>query len=148
MNYTKKIDNYRPIPFYFLNTVAPEDYTDEAVFAAMQQMKDDGFGGIVLFNKPPVGFDAERYLSDEWFEITERFILACRKLGLELWINDGFNYPPGDAAGRIEAADPTLKQLRLLPNDEGRLDIAEVAWGFPAFEEEKSSELFHKFVYD
>ena len=148
MNYTKQLDSYRPIPFYFLNTVEPEDYTNEAVFEAMRKMKDDGFGGIVLFNKPPVGFDAERYLSDEWFEITERFICACRELGLELWINDGFNYPPGDAAGRIEAADPTLKQLRLIPNDEGRLDIAEVAWGFPAFEEAKSSELFHKFVYD
>ena len=148
MNYSKQIDNYRPIPFYFLNTVAPEDYTDEAITEAMQKMKDDGFGGIVLFNKPPVGFDAQRYLSDEWFEITGRFIQACRKLELELWINDGFNYPPGDAAGRIEAADPTLKQLRLLPNEEGKLDVIEVEWGFPAFEEEKSSELFHKFVYE
>ncbi len=148
MTYLKNIDHYRPIPFYFLNTVAPEDYTREAVFEAMRKMKDDGFGGIVLFNKPPVGFDAENYLSDTWFEITERFIHACIKYDLELWINDGFNYPPGDAAGRIEAEDPTLKQLRLIPNADGRLEVAEVAWGFPAFEEEKSSELFHKFVYE
>lgn len=148
MNTIKNINKYRPIPFYFLTTTAPEDYTDEAVFEAMKKMKDDGFGGIVLFNKPPVGFDAEGYLSDSWFEITGRFIRACRELELELWINDGFNYPPGDAAGRIEKADPTLKQLRLMPNDEGKLDVAEVAWGFPAFEEEKSSELFHHFVYN
>ena len=148
MNYSEKIENYRPIPFYFLTTTDPADYTDEAVFAAIKKMKDDGFGGIVLFNKPPVGFNAEEYLSENWFDITRRFILACRELNLELWINDGFNYPPGDAAGRIEAADPTLKQHRLIPNEEGKLDVAEVAWGFPAFEEEKSSELFHKFVYE
>ncbi|MBR2509361.1 MAG: hypothetical protein IKB71_06405 [Lentisphaeria bacterium] len=148
MNYQKQIDSYRPIPFYFLTTTASEDYTDEAVFEAMQKMKDNGYGGIVLFNKPPVGFDAEGYLSETWFEITGRFIQACRKLGLELWINDGFNFPPGDAAGRIEAVDPTLKQLRLIPNEDGKLDIVEVAWGFPAFEEEKSSELFIKFVYE
>ena len=72
MNYQKQIESYRPIPFYFLTTTAPEDYTDEAVFEAMQKMKDDGYGGIVLFNKPPVGFDAEGYLSDTWFEITGR----------------------------------------------------------------------------
>ena len=148
MNYKKQLDNYRPIPFYFLTTTDPAAYTDEAVFEAMQKMKDDGFGGIVLFNKPPVGFDADLYLSDYWFDITARFIQACRKLKMQLWINDGFNYPPGDAAGRIEKADPTLKQLRLIPNADGKLEVAEVAWGFPAFEEEKSSELFHKFVYD
>ena len=36
MNYQKQIDSYRPIPFYFLTTTASEDYTDEAVFEAMQ----------------------------------------------------------------------------------------------------------------
>ena len=85
MNYKKQLDNYRPIPFYFLTTTDPAAYTEEAVFEAMQKMKDDGFGGIVLFNKPPVGFDADLYLSDYWFDITARFIQACRKLKMQLW---------------------------------------------------------------
>lgn len=154
MHLTKKqmdhrsLGPYRPIPFYFLNTTDPECYTEAAVFSAMKKMKDLGFGGIVLFNKPPTGFDREEYLSEYWFEITGKFILAAKKLDLQLWINDGFDYPPGDAAGRIEAADPTLKQLRLIPNREGLLNIMEVPWGFPAFEEKKSSELFIKFVYE
>ena len=142
------LEPYRPIPFYFLNTTDPEYYSEDAVFSAMEKMKDLGFGGIVLFNKPPTGFDSEQYLSDYWFEVTGKFILAAKKMDLQLWINDGFNFPPGDAAGRIEAADPTLKQLRLMPNQEGHLNIQEVPWGFPAFEEKASSDLFIKFVYE
>ncbi|MBQ7176995.1 MAG: hypothetical protein IJS08_06225 [Victivallales bacterium] len=143
-----ELDQFRPVPFYFLDTTAPEAYTSLAIQKAMQRVKALGYGGIVLFNKPPLGFDAQGYLSKQWFDLTKRFILACIKLNLQLWINDGFNYPPGDAAGRIEAADPTLKQLRLKPNKEGRLEVLEVPWGFPAFEEPKSHEYFHRFVYE
>jgi len=148
MNKISELDRFRPIPFYFLNTTDPADYTEEAVFQSMQRIKDLGFGGIVLFNKPPLGFDAKGYLSEFWFTVTGRFIQAARKLKLQLWINDGFNYPPGDAGGRIEEADPTLKQLRLKPNPEGKLEVLEVPWGFPAFEERESGMYFRKFVYE
>lgn len=147
-DFENSLKQFRPIPFYFLNTTEPEYYTEDTVFSAMKKMKDFGFGGIVMFNKPPTGFDQTQYLSEFWFEVTGHFIHAAKKLDLQLWINDGFNFPPGDAAGRIEAADPTLKQLRLIPNQEGNLIIQEVPWGFPAFEEKESSELFIKFVYE
>ena len=142
------LDQFRPVPFYFLDTTNPSAYTEDAIQTAMQRVKALGYGGIVLFNKPPLGFDAKGYLSKQWFDLTRRFILSCKSLNLQLWINDGFNYPPGDAAGRIEAADPTLKQLRLKPNKEGHLEVLEVPWGFPAFEEPKSHEYFHRFVYE
>ena len=148
MNREYELDRYRPVPFYFLNTTDPADYTPEAVFNAMTRMKELGYGGIVLFNKPPLGFNAQEYLSEFWFTVTGRFIQAARTLHLQLWINDGFNYPPGDAAGRIEAVDPSLKQHRLKPNAEGKLEILEVPWGFPAFEEPESGEYFRKFVYE
>ena len=148
MKYEDELARFRPVPFYFLDTTDPADYTDKAVFHAMERMKEFGYGGIVLFNKPPQGFDAKEYLSEFWFTLTERFIQAARKLQLQLWINDGFNYPPGDAAGRIEAADPSLKQLRLMPNPEGKLEILEVPWGFPAFEEPESGTYFRQFVYE
>lgn len=148
MDYKTTLDPFRPVPFYFLTTTDPADYTSSAVYEAMKRMKEQGFGGIVLFNKPPHGFDSHTYLSDYWFEVTGYFIEAARKLNLQLWINDGFNYPPGDAAGRIEAVNPALKQHRLRSNPEGKLDVVEVPWGFPAFEEPESSELFIKFVYE
>lgn len=148
MNYKQTLDSFRPIPFYFLTTTDPAYYTAEAVHEAMKRMRELGFGGIVLFNKPPLGFDKQGYLSEFWFTLTGRFIQAARKLDLQLWINDGFNFPPGDAAGRIEAVRPDLKQHRLRKNPDGKLEVVEVPWGFPAFEEPESSVLFHKFVYE
>lgn len=143
-----EFDRFRPVPFYFLNTTDRAAYTPQAVNEAMAKMKSLGYGGIVLFNKPPTGFDEKSYLSEEFFELTAHFIHAARALDMQLWINDGFNYPPGDAAGRIKAVAPELKQLRLYPHADGKLDIREVEWGFPAFEDPRSSELFIQFVYE
>ena len=148
MTMANTLDSFRPIPFYFLTTRNPDDYTAAAVGAAMDAVKAAGFGGIVFFNKPPHGFDEATYLSDFYYDVLERFVLACRERDLALWINDGFNFPPGDAAGRIEKQNPTLKQQRIRPNAEGRLEVVEVPWGFPAFEEEESSRLFREIVYE
>ena len=142
------LDSFRPKPFYFLTTSDPAEYTDEAVKTAMQEVKACGFGGIVFFNKPPTGFTEKEYLSDLWFEVTEKFILQALELGLEFWVNDGFNYPPGDAAGRIAEVAPELKQMRLRPNKEGKMIVEETGWGFPAFEDPESSRLFIHFVYE
>ena len=120
----ENLDRFRPVPFYFLTTSDPAEYSDEAIEKAMDEVKQAGFGGIVFFNKPPYGFTEEEYLSDYWFDISEKFILACKKRGLKFWVNDGFNYPPGDAAGRIARVAPELKQYRLRPNAGGKF-IAE-----------------------
>lgn len=139
---------YRPVPFYFLNTTDPQFYTADYVNQAVRRLKENGFGGLVIFNKPPTGFDHNGYLSDFWYEINERFAEACLQEGLELWLNDGYNFPPGDAGGRIEAADPSLYQRRLHKGPDGRPEVVKVDWGFPAFEEPETSFLFHKIVYD
>lgn len=142
------LDEFRPTPFYFITTQKPEDLTNDKIQAAMKRVKEAGYGGIVFFNKPPNGFDAETYLSDFYFQVLEEFILAARELHLAVWINDGFDFPPGDAAGRIKKANPDLEPLRIRPNAEGRLDVVTVPWGFPAFEEPESSRLFIQFVYE
>ncbi|MBQ7651647.1 MAG: hypothetical protein IJS15_11855 [Victivallales bacterium] len=142
------LDEFRPVPFYFITTQDPEDFAGDKIPAAMRRVKEAGYGGILFFNKPPKGFDEETYLSDYYFDILERFIIAAKNESLAVWINDGFNFPPGDAAGRIKKANPTLVPMRIRPNAEGRLDIVEVSWGFPAFEEPESSRLFIQFVYE
>ena len=106
--------NFRPKPFYFINTAAPEALTPEECRKSMQRLYDLGFGGCVLFNKPPAGFTEELYLTDRWLDALENFIVAGRELDLEIWLNDGFNYPPGDAAGRIKKVAPHLGQPRLV----------------------------------
>ena len=142
------LDEFRPVPFYFITTQRPEDFEGGRIEAAMRRVKEAGYGGIVFFNKPPNGFDAETYLSDYYFDVLERFIVAARNESLAVWINDGFDFPPGDAAGRIKKVNPSLVPMRIRPNAEGRLDIVEVPWGFPAFEEPESSRLFIHFVYE
>ena len=96
------INSYRPIPFYFINTREPAALSEGAIFQTMEQLKKDGFGGIVLFNKPPDGFSEKEYLEGQWFEITGYFAEAGKQLGLQIWVNDGFDFPPGDAGGRIQ----------------------------------------------
>ena len=137
----------RPIPFYFLTTSDESELTYEKAYESLKTLKDRGFGGAVLFNKPPHGFNAEEYLSEKWFWALENFIKAGMELELEMWINDGFDYPPGAAAGKIEAVDPTLVMYKLSHIDGVPTPVA-VDWGFPAFENPKSSRLFIEIVYE
>lgn len=142
---TKK--TYRPIPFYFITTSDMNELTYEKAYESLSILKERGFGGAILFNKPPHGFNAQKYLSDDWFEMIENFVRAGAALDLEMWINDGFDYPPGAAAGRIKEIDPTLKQMRI-KRENGKIVTQEVEAGFPAFECEKSSQLFIELVYE
>lgn len=142
------IYDFRPVPFYFINTVDPEDLRRTAIMKSMKKLKRNGFGGCVVFNKPPDGFSQEEYLSDKWFEMVENFALAGRELKMQVWINDGFDFPPGDAGGRIQKLAPSLKQRRLAAVGENGFEIREVEWGFPAFEEPESSLLFIELVYE
>ena len=166
-----ELASYRPFPFYFITSTDEEDLCYDAVFSSLKRLKEDGFGGLILFNKPSTslsydtdfdsskesssgliksksGFSAEEYLSEKWFQMVKNFACASSELGLSLWINDGFNFPPGDAGGRITKEEfPELVQLRLELSDD-EVKICEVPWGFPAFEEPKSADLFQKFVYE
>ena len=141
-------DSFRPLPFYFVNTRTPEDLTAVEIDKSMKKVKESGFGGIIFFNTPSEGFDKELYLSDFFFEVTERFILSCKKYGLEFWFMDGYSCPPGNVGDKIEKLAPQLKQQRLTRKDDGSIEPVTVSWGFPAFEEPESSRLFIELVYE
>lgn len=147
-NAKEKINTFRPVPFYFINRIKPEDISRDAIFSAMKNLQDNGFGGCIVFNKPPNGFSQEDYLEEAWFEVVGHFAEAGRALDLQIWLNDGFDFPPGNAGGRIEKIAPHLKQRRFHRLDSGKIVIKEVEWGFPAFEEPESSELFIELVYE
>jgi hypothetical protein len=141
------IDKFRPIPFFFITTDKEEELTYEKAYSSLKKLKEDGFGGFILFNKPPHGFSAEKYLGDEWFSMVRNFLRAAGALSLRVWINDGFNYPPGSVAGKIKEIDGTLSQKRVRLQD-GDVVFEDVSWGYPAFELERSSELFIELVYE
>ena len=95
-----QINAFRPKPFYFITTRDAAELTPECIENSLLELKDCGFGGFVLFNKPPIGFTAEDYLSEKWFEMVRLFAFYAKKHRLEMWINDGFDYPPGNVAIR------------------------------------------------
>ena len=142
------MQTYRPLPFYFLNTGDAAAYTEEKIDAKVRELYEDGFGGCILFNCAGDGFDNDRYLTDEWFDVTERFILAAEKYGLKIWFTDGWRCPSGDVGDKVAKRNPDLKQQRLTRNADGEVVAVDVPWGFPAFEEPESSELFIELVYE
>lgn len=141
-------NKFRPKPFYFLTDVSENALSAESVNAAVDNLVESGFGGCVLFNKPPNGFSREDFLGPAWFRCVRRFAEAARDRELSIWINDGFDFPPGDAAGRIEAVAPELQQRYLALDESGEVIERVADWGFPAFEEPRSAELFAEFVYE
>ena len=139
-----QIFNYRPKPFFFITTSDDADLTPEKTEENLRNLKDCGFGGFVLFNK---AYTEKNYLGEGWFSMVRNFAAAAKKLGLIMWINDGFDFPPGNVAGKVEKIAPELKQQRVRMKD-GQLKVEMVDWGFPAFEHPRSGELFVELVYE
>lgn len=140
-------ENYKPIPFYFITTDKKEELTFECAVKSLANVKKAGFGGVILFNKPPQGFNQENYLGETWFYMIKNFTLAAKELNLKIWINDGFDYPPGAVAGRVEKLDGGLSQQRVVLKN-GEIGFEKAEWGYPAFEHPRSAELFQKLVYE
>ncbi len=144
----EKLKAYRPRPFYFITTQDPAELTYEAAYEELSKMKAIGMGGFVLFNKPPYGFDEKSFLSESWFDMAKNFVKAAADLDLVVWLNDGFDYPPGDAGRRITKEKyPKLAQKHLVLED-GKVVVREAEWGDPAFEEPESAQLLQEFCYD
>ena len=141
---SSELQAYRPQPFFFITTSDPADLTPEKTEQSLRQLKDCGFGGFVLFNK---AYTSENYLSDGWFDMVRNFAAAAKTLSLTMWINDGFDFPPGNVAGQVEKIAPELKQQRIT-RENGQLTVKTVDWGFPAFEHPKSGQLFVELVYE
>jgi len=96
---------FRPKPFWLWNIV-PDELTPARIREAISDMAAHGLGGFVVFNKPPMGFNSETYLGPEWMELVRVAAEYGASLGLEVWINDGFDFPPCAIADRWEEVCP------------------------------------------
>lgn len=76
--------------------------TEKECFDYLKMLNDNGIEQVMLY--PRSGCDIE-YLSDEWFETVGYFIESAEKLGLAVWLYDDFNWPSGDAKGRVSAIE-------------------------------------------
>lgn len=143
----RELAKKRPIPFYYITTHDPEELTYEKFYEDLSDMKEKGYGGVVLFNRPPGGFNRDLYFTEAWFSMVGNCIRACHDLGLRLWLNDDYDAPPGDIGGRLEKIAPHLKPLRLrLEGEDVKVEV--VSWGFPAYEHPESPIFFQKYVYE
>ncbi|MBQ9120932.1 MAG: hypothetical protein IJY12_01055 [Clostridia bacterium] len=70
----------------------------EKIFTYLKGLKDNGIDQALVY--PRSGCELE-YLSEEWFDAIGNFIEAAQALDMSLWLYDDFNWPSGDAHGRV-----------------------------------------------
>lgn len=82
----------------------------EEVFDFVKKMnKECGFEQLMLY--PRSGCEVE-YLSEAWFELCSYYIESAAACGMKIWLYDEFNWPAGQAGGRVTAhSEYRLKNL-------------------------------------
>ena len=93
--------------------------TRDKIFDYLKSLLDNGIGGVMIY--PRSGCELE-YLSEEWFATVKNIIEGSEELGLDVWLYDDFNWPSGDAGGRITAEPKHRRQALFSPSPE-RPDI-------------------------
>ncbi len=143
------IDSHRPLPFYIIDTQDLEQLTYEKFFADLSDMKEKGYGGIVLFNGLLGGFKKDgSYFSEGWFFMVDNCLRAAHDLELRVWIMDDVDAPPGNIGGRMQKLAPHLKQKRIVLKENDEIEVQEVDWGFPAYEPFECAAIFRRVVYE
>ena len=74
----------------------------EQIFQYLNMLKSNGITQAMLY--PRSGCELE-YLSVEWFETISDFIESAEELDMKIWLYDEFNYPSGNANGRVTDID-------------------------------------------
>lgn len=72
--------------------------TKEECYNFLKSQKDNGISSAMIY--PRSGCEVE-YLSEEWFDTVGYFIEAAEHLEMTLWLYDDFNWPSGDAGGKV-----------------------------------------------
>ena len=79
------------------------------IYEYMNMLKSNGIYQSLLY--PRAGCELE-YLSDEWFATIDNFINSARKLDMNIWLYDEFNFPSGNANGKVtQIEDYRLKYI-------------------------------------
>ncbi len=68
------------------------------IYEYLNKLKEHGVAEVMLY--PRSGCEIE-YLSDAWFSAIGNFINAAVELNMRIWLYDDFNWPSGDAGGRV-----------------------------------------------
>ena len=89
------------------------------VYEYMKGISDNGIYQVMLY--PRSGCELE-YLSTEWFDAITCFIEAASELNMSIWLYDDFNWPSGDACGRVSAIERyRLKSIKISGDGIGKI---------------------------
>ncbi|MBQ8546014.1 MAG: hypothetical protein IJ437_03625 [Clostridia bacterium] len=89
------------------------------IFRYLNGLKENGIESVLIY--PRSGCLIE-YLSEEWFEAIGNFIKSAETLKMSIWLYDDFNWPSGDAKGKVTANESfRLKSIKIDGDDIGKI---------------------------
>ena len=89
------------------------------IYSYLFSLKENGIEQALIY--PRSGCEIP-YLSEEWFSTVADYIECASELDMSLWLYDDFNWPSGDAGGRVTAnKDYRLKSIATKGEDAGRI---------------------------
>ena len=93
--------------------------TAERIKEYLHSLHENGIEQILLY--PRSGCELE-YLSEEWFSTVGNFITVAEALDMSIWLYDDFNWPSGDACGRVTAIEEyRLMSMKTRGEHQGRI---------------------------
>lgn len=93
--------------------------TKQKIFEYLKILRDNGIEQVMVY--PRSGCEIE-YLGEEWFDTIASFIYVAKEMNMDLWLYDDFNWPSGDAKGRITAIEQfRLKSIKTRGDEIGRI---------------------------
>jgi hypothetical protein len=123
MTKKRKGGEYMTCPLITMTAITGKPGREE-IFSYMKSMSDNAIGGVMIY--PRSGCELE-YLSEEWFFAVEGFLEAAKELGMDIWLYDDFNWPSGDAGGRITVQEKhRLASITVEGENAGRISYATV----------------------
>ncbi len=97
--FQKPSAEFRPVTMWFWN----DDLRKEEITFQLEQFKQQGV--CEVFVNAVWGINVD-YLSDEYFAYVQHAVAECKRLGLKYWIYDEFNWPSGNAGGKLQEKYP------------------------------------------
>lgn len=89
------------------------------IYAYLKGLKENGIDSVLLY--PRSGCEIE-YLSNEWFNTIENFINSAITLDMKIWLYDDFNWPSGDAGGKVSKIEAyRLRAIKLSGDEKGKI---------------------------
>ena len=93
--------------------------TEEQICEYLSSLKENRIEQTLLY--PRSGCELE-YLSEEWFNTVSHFLHYARELDMYIWLYDDFNWPSGDAGGRVTAKEEyRLKSICISGENIGKI---------------------------